>query len=189
MPLTIAQIATCNRRHLKEVLKMAAICLAAAVCLVRPPECLASAPVSRTMAPFSGFLYFADETGLFLTAVEHRFPECRDIYDRIGHIMDCLIQGPPSGAYPTLPKETRVNAVYVTGNGTAYIDLDDTVQQELPGGAESELLAVYSIVNSLALNLPEIETVKVLIQGMDTPTLAGHIDLTTFFKANMLIIQ
>jgi len=41
----------------------------------------------------------------------------------------------------------------------------------------------------LILNIPEIDAVKILIDGRDAMTLAGHIDLRFPFKANMLLVR
>jgi hypothetical protein len=43
-----------------------------------------------------------------------------------------------------------------------------------PGGILNEQATIYSIVNSLAYNLPEIQQVKILIGGVEKETLAGH---------------
>ena len=45
------------------------------------------------------------------------------------------------------------------------------------GGSAKEMFAVYSIVNSLALNIPEIRRVGILIEGEAVDTLNGHMDL------------
>jgi hypothetical protein len=45
------------------------------------------------------------------------------------------------------------------------------------------------MVNTLALNIPEIEAVKILIEGREAKTLAGHIDIRRPFRANMLMIK
>jgi hypothetical protein len=39
------------------------------------------------------------------------------------------------------------------------------------------------------LNIPEIHAVKFLINGKESMTLNGHIDLRSPFKANMLLIR
>jgi len=39
------------------------------------------------------------------------------------------------------------------------------------------------------LNIPEVDAVKILINGRDRMTLDGHIDLRFPFKANMLLIR
>jgi hypothetical protein len=137
----------------------------------------------------SHFLYFGDTSGRYLSSTEHLFPKTLSPHELATAIIDALIQGPPQGLTRTLPRETRLNALFIDDNGSAYVDLDDTITNQLPGGAESELLAIFSIANSLALNIPEIEQVRFLIQGMDARTLTGHMDLNQLFKANMLIIR
>ena len=45
------------------------------------------------------------------------------------------------------------------------------------------------MVNSLVLNVPQIDRVQLLIDGNQAPTLAGHIDLQIPVKADMLLIR
>lgn len=40
----------------------------------------------------------------------------------------------------------------------------------------------YSIVNTLAFNFPEIKQVQILVEGEETPTLAGRLDLRRLLK-------
>jgi hypothetical protein len=63
------------------------------------------------------------------------------------------------------------------------------IKEKHPGGSRSELMTIYTIVNSLILNIPEIDAVKILIEGCESMTLAGHIDTRFPFKANMLLIR
>ena len=89
----------------------------------------------------------------------------------------------------TIPADTTLKAFYVTRDGTAYIDMSDAIRDAHPGGVESELFTIYSMVNSLTLNIPEIDAVKILIGGNEAMTLNGHIDVRFPFKANMLLIR
>lgn len=134
-------------------------------------------------------LYFADKESLFLKA-ENRIlshPQEPAQFGKI--IINALIKGPREGFMRTIPEHTILRALYITQDGTAYVDLTKTITDEHPGGIESELFTIYSIVNSLILNVSEINTVKILIQGRESETLAGHIDLLSPFKANMLLIR
>ncbi|MGH9446777.1 MAG: GerMN domain-containing protein, partial [Terriglobia bacterium] len=70
-------------------------------------------------------------------------------------------------------------------DGTAYLDFSNDIRQNLPVGIESETLAVYSVVDSLAADIPAVKRVKFLIQGQDAETLNGHVDLTGFFIPNL----
>ena len=58
--------------------------------------------------------------------------------------------------------------------GMAYVDFSSTISANHPGGMVNEQATVYSIVNSLTYNLPEIRQVKILVGGAEKETLAGH---------------
>ena len=51
------------------------------------------------------------------------------------------------------------------------------------------MMTIWSIVNTLVLNVPEIEAVKILIGGGEAETLAGHIDLSRPLRANMPLVR
>jgi spore germination protein GerM len=134
-------------------------------------------------------LYFLDKEGQFLIAEERtlKHPENAAFFAR--SIVAALIKGPQKGLIRTIPADTRIRAVYVTQEGICYVDLTASIADKHPGGIKSELFSVYSIVNSIVLNIPEVEAVKILINGDESATLAGHIDLQVPVKANMLLIR
>lgn len=134
-------------------------------------------------------LYFADRNNSFLKS-EQRVLLQPDNPLHFGRaIVEALITGPQKGLLRTLPADTKLNAIYLTADHVCYVDLSEAVRENHPGGSNSELLTIYSVVNSLVLNVTEIERVKILIGGGETPTLAGHIDLQFPVKAHMLIIR
>ena len=134
-------------------------------------------------------LYFSDKDNSFLKA------ETRDLFHpdnpaEFGkNIVEALIEGPRTGLMRTIPANTTLKAFYITKDGKAYVDISDTIRDAHPGGVKSELFTIYSVVNSLVLNIPEINAVKFLINGKESMTLNGHIDLRFPFKANMLLIR
>ena len=134
-------------------------------------------------------LYFSDKDNSFLKA------ETRDLFHpdnpaEFGkNIVEALIEGPRTGLMRTIPANTTLKAFYIIRDGTAYVDMSDTIRDAHPGGVKSELFTIYSMVNSLTLNIPEIDTVKILISGKEAMTLNGHIDVRFPFKANMLLIR
>jgi spore germination protein GerM len=134
-------------------------------------------------------LYFSDKDISFLKA------ETRDLFhpdnsEEFGkNIVEALIEGPRTGLMRTIPANTTLKAFYITRDGTAYVDLSEAIRDGHPGGVKSELFTIYSIVNSLTLNIPEIDAVKILISGKEAMTLDGHIDGRFPFKANMLLIR
>ena len=134
-------------------------------------------------------LYFTDKSNLFLIAEERVLSQTGDPIHFGQAIMEALIKGPAQKLAPTIPQNTTLRALYITEEGTCYVDLSADIRENHPGGVATELLTVYSIVNSLILNIAEIEAVKILIEGQESMTLAGHIDLQQPFEANMLLIR
>jgi len=55
-------------------------------------------------------------------------------------------------------------------------------------GSREELLAVYSVVNSVVVNFPAVQRVQILLDGETASTLAGHIDLSHPLSADMTLL-
>ena len=134
-------------------------------------------------------LYFAGRNSHYLMAEQRVVLHPDDPAGLADTIVKGLIKGPQKGLLKTIPADTQLRALYITPDGTCYVDLSEAVRKNHPGGSKSELLTIYSMVNSLVLNVPEIERVQILIAGKEAPTLAGHIDLQLPVKANMLLIR
>jgi spore germination protein GerM len=134
-------------------------------------------------------LYFSDKENEFLIAEERALTHPDNPVFFARSILEALIKGPQRGLVRTLPEKTGIRAIYVTQEGNCYVDLTGSTADHHPGGIKTELLTVYSIANSLVLNVPEIEAVKILVNGNESATLAGHIDLQVPLKANMLLIR
>ena len=77
--------------------------------------------------------------------------------------------------FPPIPKDTKVLEVFIDDTGLAYVDFSNPIAANHPGGMLNEQATVYSIVNSLTYNLPEIRQVKILVGGAEKETLAGHV--------------
>lgn len=134
-------------------------------------------------------LYFGNQDNRQLKAEKRTLPSTEDLTEFGRSILTALIQGPQSDLTPTLPKGTELKAFFIAEDRTAYADFNTALSQNHPGGTQSELLTVYSIVNSLQLNINQIEAVKILIAGREPETLAGHVCLQSAHNANMLLIQ
>ena len=134
-------------------------------------------------------LYFSNKENSFLTSEKRAFFHSDDP-DELGKIIiEALIEGSREGLTRTVPVDTTLRALYVTQDGIAFVDLSDRIKDAHPGGVNSELLSIYSIVNSLVLNMSQVDAVKILLNGSESKTLAGHVDLRFPLKANMLLIR
>ena len=101
--------------------------------------------------------------------------------DRVRQVLLALIEGSRQGFRRPLPPSTELRAAFLTADGTAYLDFSSSALALLAPGIQSETLAVYSIVNSLAKNIPAVRKVRILVQGQEVETLNGHTDLSDDF--------
>lgn len=134
-------------------------------------------------------LYFADKDNYFLMSEQRTVTYPEKPVENARAIVDALIEGPQKNLVRTIAASSKLRAIYITPNGDCYVDLSRAVAENHPGGCNSELLSIYSVVNSLILNVPEIKRVKMLIEGKEALTLTGHIDLKLPLEANMLLIR
>jgi len=139
---------------------------------------------------FEGFVYFADKQKTSLKSVKKKFASNLDSHYLGLEILKTLIEGTQLvHLESTWPKGTKINSFFITDDGKAYVDLNLEPGMVETMDTQSELLAIYSMVNSLTLNISKIQMVKILIQGEDAVTLAGHIDLEYFYKTNLLMVK
>ena len=137
---------------------------------------------------FPVYLYFADNTSRYLLCEERPGIGSDDPVVFCRQMIDALIQGPFSSLARTIPATTELRAIYINER-IAYVDLTRDVAVSHPGGILSELMTIYSIVNTLVLNVNEVDQVKILIAGQETETLSGHIDIRFPLNADMLLIR
>lgn len=139
---------------------------------------------------FDGFLYFADPGKGVLKALPKRFPSNLNSHELGRDILGALMAGPPNlDLASTFPLDTQVIALFISEEGRAWVDLGIRDGRLKNMDTVSELLAIYSIVNSLALNIPGVKQVKLLVNGSDAATLGGHVSLNYFYKPNMMIVK
>ena len=99
---------------------------------------------------------------------------------RIRQTVEALLAGPEqSGLYAPLPAGISLGSVFLAGDGTAFLDLITGEGVGTPSwGSKQELLAVYSLVNTVLTNEPQARRVTLLWNGQQRSTFAGHVDLT-----------
>jgi len=79
---------------------------------------------------------------------------------------------------PLLPADTVVRSAFLLPDGTAFVDLGGpTLAGGWGTGTHRELMAIYSVVQTVTANFPEAKRVRILINDEPAETLAGHISL------------
>jgi hypothetical protein len=116
--------------------------------------------------------------------VEIDLPLSADPVQRSRQLLQALITKPPTPDQRTIPEDAVLLGFYVLPDGTAIADFSDALASETPSGILSETMAVNSITQTLASNVPGLRRLKMLIHGQEVETLAGHVDLTGFFDLN-----
>jgi hypothetical protein len=98
--------------------------------------------------------------------------------DRIRQVILALVEGSRQGLGRALPPTAAIRGVFLTPDGTAYLDFPRQMLAEFKPGIASETLAVDAVVNSVAVNVPSVKRIRILIQGQAVDTLDGHADLS-----------
>ena len=75
-----------------------------------------------------------------------------------------------------------VKNLYLVGNDTAVIDLTLAFADAHPSGIMAETLTIESVLRTVAANNAGIKRVKILVDGRERETLAGHADLKDTFE-------
>ena len=80
-------------------------------------------------------------------------------------------------------KDSDVRQVFLMDDGTAIVDTTPAFADSHPSGVLAEELTVASVVLTLNANDSKITRVKILVNGQERETLAGHADLKRFYEA------
>ncbi len=154
----------------------------------KPPAVTTPAGPVREVKMKKVTLFFLSEADNLLHPEEREIPASTS-GDEARALVEELIRGSKTGLLSVLPENTRVRQVFITDDGTAYVDLSRQVLQASYYGSSGEMAAVYSIVNSLAYNFKNIKRVSLLIEGSERETLGGHVDLSRPFNPDYSLVS
>ena len=121
-------------------------------------------------------LFFSSADGTVLVGETRKIDRCPAVEECVSRLVAELASGPLGDLGPTLPAATVVRRVTVEED-VAVIDFGGAFRDALPAGSSAELMAVYSVVDTVTKNFPEIGKVRFLVEGRGIDTLKGHLDL------------
>ena len=78
----------------------------------------------------------------------------------------------------------EVRSVFLVDPGVAVIDLNAAFADTHRSGVLVEELTVASLIHTISANTPGILKVKILVDGKERDTLAGHADLSDFYDVS-----
>ena len=85
-----------------------------------------------------------------------------------------------------IPPGSDIRSVYLVDPGLAVIDVNAAFADGHRSGVLAEELTVTSLIQTLSENIPGILKVKILVEGKQRDTLAGHADLSNLFDVSAI---
>lgn len=136
---------------------------------VAPPQ-LHQPPGER-----SAVLFFVAE-GSRLARESRDLEPCDGMEACLAAVLGELVNGPVGELDEALPEGTVLKSVHISGD-MAVVDLNQTFAEELASGSSAEMMAVYSIVDTVCVNFPNVARVRLTVEGAQQ-TLLKHLDLS-----------
>lgn len=121
---------------------------------------------------------------------ERELPIHGELLGQLELILEELLLGPVgTDLFPAVPPEITVDWLHLSPAGILYVDLKYTGEAAFPAwGSRQEILAVYSLVNTLLGSAPEITAVVLLRNGQQRSTFAGHLDTSRPLVTNRQLV-
>lgn len=134
-------------------------------------------------------LFFNESNSTMLTTEDRYVPFKETLRDQAFEVMKEMVKGPARNFASTLPEGTQVRDLFITADGTAYVDFSPELASNHVGGSLAEINTVYAIVNTLTLNFPQIKKVQILVDDHAVDTLTGHLDLSHPLRQDLSMVR
>jgi Sporulation and spore germination len=145
--------------------------------------------VEHVSPPLSGpveeaTIWVADDKLAELRAQKISIPLSSIRQQKAGELMRALtgIYTGKDSPHPLTPG-AEMHDVYIVEPGLAVLDLNNAFVDTQTSGILAEELMLLSIVQTLVANVPGIARVRILVDGRERETLAGHVDLALSYDA------
>jgi hypothetical protein len=134
-------------------------------------------------------LYFGGESSDYLIKEFRPVSSVRNPEKMSAILIKELINGPDAKGVRTIPEQTRLLSVDFSKDGLLVVNFSKEFTEQHPGGSSSEIMSVYSIVNTLTTNIKDVKMVKIIQQGRTLDTIAGHIDCNKTFYPDLELVR
>ncbi len=146
-----------------------------------------------SMDPASGLktetaisLFVADKNHTGLSRLEKMIDTGETVEEKIYGALKALFDEEAASS-SLFPEEMVVREVFVYDT-TAVVSLDGDFRRKFKGGVWTELLAVYSLVNTVSENFGEINGIRILIDDKETDFFVDHVDITRAFESDFSFV-
>ncbi len=133
-------------------------------------------------------LFFSDANERFLIPEKRFIPKENGPEEQAQEMVKALLAGSKTGLVNTFPEKADLQSVKMEGGDTLLVNFGESLATNHPGGSTAEMATVYSLTNTLTVNIPAIKKVKILIGGKERESLKGHIGLKNPFTVNRELI-
>ena len=147
----------------------------------------AQTPPSRIAVPVTGpaqqvTIWIARDSSGTLNSQSISIPAVSSAQERGLEALRRLteIYSSPNSLHP-LRTGSEVRDVFLIGPDIAVIDVNAAFVSGQTSGILAEELTVLSMIHTLSANVPGLMRVKILVDGKQQETLAGHADLTGYY--------
>ncbi|VAX24775.1 hypothetical protein MNBD_NITROSPINAE03-995 [hydrothermal vent metagenome] len=132
-------------------------------------------------------LFTPDKNGERLVKVEASINSQAPVEDQIKQTLTLLFtaEGLPA---PLFPEGMIIREAFAYDR-IAIISLGEDFRKKLAGGVWTELLAVYSIVNTLSANFEGIDQTQILINDHESDFFISHVSISKAIKADLSFID
>jgi hypothetical protein len=79
---------------------------------------------------------------------------------------------------------SEIRSVFLVDPGEAVIDLNGAFADTHRSGALVEEMTIASLIHTVSANTEGILRIKILVDGKERDTLAGHADLSSFYDVS-----
>lgn len=142
-------------------------------------------PISEEKAELAT-LYFPDKGRQYLVRENRIITQNREQKEKL--ILEELIKGPKKKKNGTvISPKVKINSI-ISRNDVTYIDLSSEFKHNMEFGSNSEILAIYSVVNSLT-ELKTIKNVKLTVDGQEKGFLQKYMPLDYIYKRNLELVN
>ena len=90
-----------------------------------------------------------------------------------------------NSTHPIAPSADVKEVFLLDNNKTAIVDVNGAFADQHRSGVLVEELTMASLARTLGANIAGLQQVKVIVDGRERETLAGHADLTGFYSTNL----
>jgi germination protein M len=121
-------------------------------------------------------LYFGSADGTSLVPEQRTIPSRDKALDNLRSLVEALVSGPREGGVPAIPASVRLRGVFIYEK-TAVIDFSRELVDDFSGGTTAEYILISSLVQTVCANFPQVDAVRILVEGEEVESIGGHLSL------------